>query len=1725
MCYLQTYRSSFVCLPTIKVDDRTISDRHDNNLAALTESRIMFLLPAESFSRIQVIFLPLSFINVIEPSLDGDGALINGEYKLNLTIAGEHYVESDGTQVSCSQVMLVFAERHALLSFAQCLKTSSKVKAAVNDGTKQFRVGEELSHLRRSAATPINMTVSSEMADSTNYDTESRLESSFQAPCRQSSMPSGVSDVGELHMATVSKSTNNVENPNISNAGSSILLRQVDDSGCVESEQSAQVSHLQGDVEPAGDRRVSMERRQGSLDRDTWRQVSTKSSPSSPATAPCTILNKTLQYLAQESLSAFSQNFKISSTEDALAATGSIQEVTKQGGPLEPGLNPVRSRMSHGKVMPKALSMIKTRTSKPSAREPGKPMQKTLDSKTSISDKEKYPIGKGERQNERTKVDWEEAFREKKKEIYSSPRLQKKNPPTSLSRRTSKQSQKSQNKPQRKRRPQKKPSSSERSQSHSVMTASATTQLTQAPNGKSQGAKLVTPRRQEQSRHTSSPGHHDMSDIPKSSIVSEKNSSTSLSSAASKVSQERLKKHVRTPLKLCQPGTGRQDDDHQKFIRVDSTQTNLLPQVRDSRNTKEELQLRRTRPDRDATEYSEHNGDDLAAVADEILNGLSQSAGKSTNHDYRDGRGLLVQDEPQMMGENPYQTFRNLGQGQNESGLRSFGSKLTQTIMARHSLINGDPMSRTEKFRVRHLRQQSMSSNNQDESSQLRDPDRPTSASYSIYANEESQAAVLDTSDAVYSTHQADAAGNIPQFSASASELSHPSLSVSADLEKTPRVDDTVAFNLDDMQASTDTPATTMDRQETDTTGVSMRVGDQTEENQGIITGLNHNEGNPARNAPAHHALDANCRKADIQKANPAGESGKVSEASSDLIVDSRDRLNPPGTKDNKTNPFLRRLSSINQDNNSMSNGVELRPLATQDKGSVSKNIGDMKPKAYPKWQITPIEAPNHPGSSPTQSPNSMAKKSPKSTLPAATATTPSVIGISHVSKTTPPPLFRRSRYNKLAWTIQEHTLPPATLTKAASKDLSRLPQKDGSNFETPVQHTDQLAVENADIRKDNRFLTDESIQKKTQLIKFGPAGPQNQGVYSSPTKIGNTPLPSQGLEISNKKVESTSKRKAGEEPLESGKKSIFISKKPRFAMKSRMSPEPSEPPDSFTTELREGTNLGASEYVTSSVEPDGGIAYVDSEEVGVTLGKDASQGSKTDQNGSPRHFPHTSDHVQACTIEPGGSLTSIHRSPSRTERNNDAVLPAEVFDPATPLEKTISTPSPPSPHQRKTLVQRDLGELKQPFPSKVGPEGSASHSSELSQSVTNVKSQTTVPSVPFVDIPSIKSPQAYRTLFPGTSKFNHNITDQPPLLAVRRAKSPETSSMPVPPIVTKMVPATKDHRTSGVQLTIPQAPLESSKPPLKIWSPLSTRVPGSTGAIHLFETSVNDVAHLNQKTNDMVSSAKARPAEETLAQPEKAEVRRAKTSQSDQARRQLPLSPPKQANDRKAVPSLEKIIMQNAKRAQISEKAVADNSSEGSPRLGITDGDNETTLVDNIAEINDEVTVRNATRVLQDPRSESSTPSSDIEQENVRGVHEARARWREGLEGVAKSTSEMLHDLSDLLLFRLASAGEGVTLKVGELERGGHWLLDSFANKAAQYAVAEGTHLEPLRQERLRAYDGAMLAMEDVKRTVKNLRSIRELEDAVQEEKNTVLGKLASLLNERSEDIQALQA
>ena len=108
-----------------------------------------------------------------------------------------------------------------------------------------------------------------------------------------------------------------------------------------------------------------------------------------------------------------------------------------------------------------------------------------------------------------------------------------------------------------------------------------------------------------------------------------------------------------------------------------------------------------------------------------------------------------------------------------------------------------------------------------------------------------------------------------------------------------------------------------------------------------------------------------------------------------------------------------------------------------------------------------------------------------------------------------------------------------------------------------------------------------------------------------------------------------------------------------------------------------------------------------------------------------------------------------------------------------------------------------------------------------------------------------------------------------------------------------------------------------------------------------------------------------------------------------------------------------------------------------------------------------------------------------------------------------------MLHDLSDSLLFKLAEAGEGVIFKVRELERGGRWVLESFANAAARHLEGEGMDLEPRRREQVKAYNDAVIASEDAKKNLRKLRSIRELQVAMQQKDKAVLDRLELLLKE----------
>lgn len=994
------------------------------------------------------------------------------------------------------------------------------------------------------------------------------------------------------------------------------------------------------------------------------------------------------------------------------------------------------------------------------------------------------------------------------------------------------------------------------------------------------------------------------------------------------------------------------------------------------------------------------NEDDLGIFINDVLDIPSPSMESLPINHGSTGVSLETPEVPQEVGGATDYGVENSGKDRNKKDSQSFGSKLSQTLLAQPSLVHSEAKLHQETYSADYSNQQPVVSNSERQSRSLTRPDLRNG---SALTNEKSPGSIGGADGIAHRSNQYVTTESIDQIRTDTLAPSHTSSDISANFSNSLEPSKGTALNRRLLGHSP------------------------------LLTSV---------------AADSMSQKRPTRNRN------------ADKIFEKR--LQSP--------PAILKLNGVNEE------GKKSAPVEV--KGPLS--------------------------ALPTRSPNGMDKSPP--TLRSPTATTPQIsvsgrrgFGIED------PPFPTHPHANRLARTLDGRVLPPTTSRRLAAKALAPSTQV-AQPFKTPARPPNRVLSKSARLlgpskigfrEEANELLANDSVQRKTQLIKFGPQGPENQGFHPFSAKAAKIPIAIDKPETSPRKPSVAPKRKAAQDALVPSQIGRPTPKRSKLTASPQWLALQSEPLDQFAVGLDDGIQVGASEPATSSNKAiDDNLPHSPREVAPATVeGKNASQGSKVDENGSPRLLPQDTDYTRSPTAKPGSNSTE-HGFPVAHDMMQTKQIPhSKPLQPATPFEKSLSPNLPSTPHPQKGVAQ--ISHEPEAEASSVTPcpitEGLSEPDSTPKCFEVSTQRPSTVSGARFENTDGASS-QAPNTFFEATKSYS-TIQEQPVLATAEKAKPPTRPRISITYFHS-------DVPSNGAD----QNPAKILKDSITHFRPTKNPTESFSPEVMPFQRKSEEERFPLKPDDATLRRLNAsQPIKTSIAPLDAPNVRRVTAVQSKQQQ----LLPTMQAPNTIAVPSLEDLIKRNAKSSLPQTGASKRHLLDVSPPLSM---ENETTLIDNAGELDGETTVKRDTRVFRIPQSASSMSSLDPEN-NVLDAQEVKDQWRKGLHGAQKSTSDMLRDLADSLLFKLATAGEGVTLKVKELERGGQWLLDSFANKGAQHTETEAMNFEPRRQEQVRRYEDVLHAIENTKRGLKQLKSTSELEDALQQQQAIVLSKLDSLL------------
>ena len=197
------------------------------------------------------------------------------------------------------------------------------------------------------------------------------------------------------------------------------------------------------------------------------------------------------------------------------------------------------------------------------------------------------------------------------------------------------------------------------------------------------------------------------------------------------------------------------------------------------------------------------------------------------------------------------------------------------------------------------------------------------------------------------------------------------------------------------------------------------------------------------------------------------------------------------------------------------------------------------------------------------------------------------------------------------------------------------------------------------------------------------------------------------------------------------------------------------------------------------------------------------------------------------------------------------------------------------------------------------------------------------------------------------------------------------------------------------------------------------------------------------------------------------------------------------------------------------------DNRYLRSPFHETTSMEFDTTLVDDgsvFEDDNREHTVRRRYADETGPNtdkfstSSSSSSSSSSGDEKGKCVRSNRKTWNDARHDPRRPYADLLFDVVDELCYKLARAEDGVKIKVKELERGGHWVLQMLAAAVSRYGDSEEASFEPRRRRLLEACEAVLEAIRQDEEELRQFEGLDELHRGMQETDEELLGRLAEL-------------
>lgn len=1687
----------------IKISDRLIEDPQSNMLAIFAADLVFLFLPASNYPRLQFICIKPSHILNVKAVSNETGEPLDGITVLVLEMVKASPVESDGIKILCSQIDIVFKDQQGLQSFEKVLKSMIPGSGAVFSEEAEITEGfEELSRLKQINAEPIDLTISSEMATSVIDETGSANGGILEPSSERLFANLPIHDTRQFDLETTSSFSNADKQEMTSDVVSQAPSNKIQESQTLAAEplHQSEMSHRQSMLLALPSKTY-----QRSCSRDEADGHVTLSPGAPSGSALPSHFSKALEELAFQGLTEADQKIGGASlVKQHLVPSKPMSETSGAMNDPDPEKTLQRPPVNRIVTSKAQVSRTKHLNSQNSAQKDITKAQVLLGHEGSHA------------HDLETKgaADWDEVFRapENKSELSAKPR-----------------------------------------KGVSISSVSKSIKIPQRASVPSSGRRkqgLVEKdhfQRNENIQSAKRPGKTSDKQVQARKNPAKAKTKQKPNNFKERNVVERLSGNP-SPVPKTVPGSFSSNYD-QKKPRLQALASNNMPSMRDQIHDQRTIPSNPTReikihpqahdsqnqangnqilPAQLAIDVIRSSDDETEERANVVVNELLESYFSPTSeHEVPGTKAPMGKQSQNEHDSNPIPEDRR--RKLLEQASQSFGFKLTQSLLAQPSLISDNHQVQLQAAeRVEGIGLPKASDTSYNRANMRTVADSAVSSGFVVRGRSDRlEGAPKASNNPIGNKHSLDGTGQIDVANRSRSRTSPKLPQQLSPSAETLHIDSAASTSLSKVALPQKSPSLSgeiSNISESETMFHNQVVNDTNEDTGSAMGGQKGIENDPGElvisqvssaNNGAVHAQD------DIRTEND-GENPKSFD---DLTAQYHDQ---PSVQTSEIESSLngglspKHLTECLR-NDAVPHDLSEASYPEEIRSNGPSNLPDLETHAASESETMRFENVGHQN---IMDATRVVDKSISATMPP-----PSARKTNGSYNNGPAMTSERLRTDKLARTLEEHALAPHVSTNAAT-NIAPKTSLAAQTFRTPFRPKTQKAdhtnepgprVSVGMEQEDTKLLTDESLHRKTSVIRFGRNGPLNQGIPLSPRKPGLVAKYSRNLnqpEIGSRKV---LKRKVEEDIPTPRKKSGSKMKKAALSEPSENASIQLQPPDTIPG-IDDRAHVLDSDGVPSSNELIGGRLAPTPEPVAAP-GRHASHGTKVDCNGSPLLLPLSSEQPVSSPFRVSSKPLFQRLLSAKGKPSTEQVHKECIAHPTTPIDKTISSRLPPSPRHPKATLQSASsfhGNISASSPSRVGP---PRRSSEPDAALVN---QT------FTRPPNDEG--NLDTSFGGISKASlADTTRDPPQSA------PGLNALSKKERVFKPSEQIESSKFSRDLIT---AAKTTSRPAVEVGNffgnllePSKTRVrfsdelakPSHSGSmppsphdvIMPLEESGMDTGTVesypdNEPVDRIAVRVTAQPTKEATETLDEPEVRRATKTRSEQLKQQAPpppRTPAKRSPDKKPTPSLADIITGVARTRKASTEAVSRSPlPERSPKSTSITADNEITLVDDEIGMGDDTNNIHRKHVCRVGSSESSASSSESNQGEDRNVQEIRAQWRRGLDRAEKSTSDMLHDLSDSLLFRLADAGEGVIFKVRELERGGRWVLESFASAASRHMEGEGVDLEPQRRRQVEAYGQALHALEDTKRNLSKLRGVSELQNALQQKDAFIIHGLETL-------------